>query len=356
MEKILSIIIPTYNMEKYLDKCLTSLIVEDKEQMKQLEVLVIIDGAKDRSSEIAHIYQNQHPETFVVIEKENGNYGSCINRGIKEATGRYVKILDADDSFDTISFSRFLDQIRNLPEDIDVIFSGYLVVNEQDGVISSYLRGFMPCGYLNWSNVAHSLIDEHHLAMHEVTYRLSLLRDMNYLQTEGISYTDQEWVFYPMTNAKSFYLIDAYVYKYLVGRAGQTMDLKVFQKGVGANIIIANRMLPYYKMCQNKNKNSEANYYLKNNLLWILNLIYSICLLSNKNGIELDQLIAMDLKIQKDFPELYVCVSNFKTTIVGHFNLLYVKKWHTVSNKYRLPYSILWLISYKNVIRKLKII
>lgn len=97
MENILSIIIPTYNMEKYLDKCLASLIIEDKELMRQLEVLVVIDGAKDRSSEIAHTYQNRFADTFRVIDKENGNYGSCINRGLKEATGRYVKVLDADD-------------------------------------------------------------------------------------------------------------------------------------------------------------------------------------------------------------------------------------------------------------------
>ena len=54
MNKILTIVIPTYNMEKYLDKCLTSLVIEDRELMKQLEILVVIDGSKDRSSEIAH--------------------------------------------------------------------------------------------------------------------------------------------------------------------------------------------------------------------------------------------------------------------------------------------------------------
>ena len=97
MEKLLTIIIPTYNMEKYLDKCLSSLIVDDKELMTQLEVLVVIDGAKDRSSEIAHTYQDKYPDTYVVIDKENGNYGSCINRGLKEASGKYVKVLDADD-------------------------------------------------------------------------------------------------------------------------------------------------------------------------------------------------------------------------------------------------------------------
>lgn len=81
MEKILTII------EKYLDKCLTSLIIDDKELMRQLEVLVINDGSKNRSSEIAHKYESNYPDTFRVIDKENGNYGSCINRGLQEATG-----------------------------------------------------------------------------------------------------------------------------------------------------------------------------------------------------------------------------------------------------------------------------
>lgn len=90
MNKILTIIIPTYNMEKYLRRCLDSLII-DEEGMKQLEVLVINDGSKDSSSQIAHEYQDKYPDTYRVIDKENGNYGSCINIGLKEAKGKYVK-------------------------------------------------------------------------------------------------------------------------------------------------------------------------------------------------------------------------------------------------------------------------
>lgn len=83
-------------MEKYLRRCLNSLII-DEEGMKQLEVLVINDGSKDSSSQIAHEYQNKYPDTYRVIDKENGNYGSCVNKGIVKATGKYFKILDADD-------------------------------------------------------------------------------------------------------------------------------------------------------------------------------------------------------------------------------------------------------------------
>lgn len=113
MNKILTIIIPTYNMEKYLRRCLDSLII-DEDGMKQLEVLVINDGSKDSSSQIAHEYQDKYQDTFRVIDKENGNYGSCVNRGLKEATGKYVKVLDADDWFDTANFTSFLDFIKKV--------------------------------------------------------------------------------------------------------------------------------------------------------------------------------------------------------------------------------------------------
>lgn len=82
--------------------------------MQRLEVLVVNDGSKDNSSAIAHEYQDKYPDTFRVIDKENGNYGSCVNRGLKEATGKYIKILDADDWFDNEQFSLFVEKLKNM--------------------------------------------------------------------------------------------------------------------------------------------------------------------------------------------------------------------------------------------------
>ena len=109
MDKVLSIIVPTYNMERYLDKCLSSLCVTDHNLLNTLEVLVINDGSKDASSKIGHRYHDEYPYVFRVIDKENGNYGSCINRGLKEATGKYIKVLDADDYFDSSVLGQYLD-------------------------------------------------------------------------------------------------------------------------------------------------------------------------------------------------------------------------------------------------------
>ena len=121
MQKLLSIVVPTYNMEKYLPRCLDSLLLSEDE-MSKMEVLVINDGSRDSSLQIAQEYENLYPQTFRVIDKENGNYVSCVNRGLQEASGKYIKILDADDSFSNEVFDDFISYLKQ--EDVDL--TGYL--------------------------------------------------------------------------------------------------------------------------------------------------------------------------------------------------------------------------------------
>ena len=231
--KILSIIIPTYNMEKYLQKCLDSLLVE-KNLLSLLEVLVINDGSKDRSSEIAHHYEEQFPGIFKVIDKENGNYGSCINRGLKEATGKYVKILDADDEFITDSFARLLKELSEI--DADVVISEVLAHDETGNRIHGSKRGLPPHQVVSFID-AITKYGLTGLFMHEITYRRELLIKMGYKQTEGISYTDNEWAYIPMKNVQTLYYHDEEVYSYLRGRPGQTMDPEVVKRTQTHNII-----------------------------------------------------------------------------------------------------------------------
>ena len=88
--KILTIVVPSFNMEALLRKGLQSLLIEKNPQ--RLEVIVVNDGSTDKSSEIAHTFQTEFPNVFKVIDKTNGNYGSCINAGLKSVCGKYVKI------------------------------------------------------------------------------------------------------------------------------------------------------------------------------------------------------------------------------------------------------------------------
>ena len=119
MDKVLSIIVPTYNMEACLEKNLKSLILEYGEE--RLEVIVVNDGSTDKSSEIAHTFQTEFPNVFKVIDKTNGNYGSCINAGLKSVCGKYVKIMDADDNYFTHNLKSFIDYLES--QDADLVFN-----------------------------------------------------------------------------------------------------------------------------------------------------------------------------------------------------------------------------------------
>ena len=87
MEKTLTIIVPSYNSEAFLKKCLESFLVAE-DIRGGLEVIIVNDGSMDGTQEVAEGYCNKYPDTFRVIRKENGGHGSAINTGAAAAAGK----------------------------------------------------------------------------------------------------------------------------------------------------------------------------------------------------------------------------------------------------------------------------
>lgn len=297
MNKILTIVIPTFNMESYLDRCLTSLIVDDKELMGILEVLVINDGSKDRSSSIGHVYEEKHPHTFRVVDKENGNYGSCVNRGIQEARGKYIKILDADDCFDTVSLKKFLCTLKEL--DVDLI-----VTDGRDCFEKTHKT-------INWrvgckSNTVLPIANLPSIWMHTITYRTDILHKINYHQTEGISYTDEEWAFWPMVAVRTFYYLPLHVYCYTLEREGQTVGSSSWLNKYFQEIQISRPMIEYVS---NLRGDEPAYGYLCDKLFTRMRHFYyrvvaqyGIC--NSKDIVELDVLL------KEKLPRIYKNLSD----------------------------------------------
>lgn len=343
MEKILTIIIPTYNMEKYLDKCLTSLIIEDKELMKQLEVLVVIDGAKDRSSEIAHTYQDLYPETFVVIDKENGNYGSCINRGLKEAKGIYVKILDADDSFVSESLSEILLVLSKA--DVDLLITDHVAVDECGRTILKQSYNLPKMTSFGIGRLSKRMRE--YICMHDIIYKIKNLRGISYSQTEGISYTDQEWLFLPMTTVHTIVYYPIVLYRYLLGREGQTMNLSSILKMMNHNIIGFKTMLSEYNNMDLADKGSLT--YIKDRLLLRAHIIYQLYL-SNKQ-LSLGELIDFDNYIKDNNLSIYKELSNYP--ISHRVSYSYIKHWRKDKTRY-LPTFVKLLFVLDNKLSALR--
>lgn len=221
MEKILTIVVPTYNMEDYLDACLSSMIMDDLLLMNALEVIVVNDGSKDRSLEIAMSYKERYPNTYVVIDKENGNYGSCVNRGLKEANGKYFRIVDADDWLDTDVLKRFIVKLREC--DCDLVFTNYALVRGSQIEYSKRSHRILSDVVYNLDNIVYQKYDLH-MQMHGMTYKTKVLIDCGLSLSEGVSYTDTEYCFFPIPFTNTLVFYNLCLYKYRAEREGQTMS------------------------------------------------------------------------------------------------------------------------------------
>lgn len=236
MIKILSIVIPTYNMAELLPRCLDSLVSPNLED--SLEVLVVNDGSKDNSLEIAKEYESRYPNIIHAIDKPNGNYGSAINKGIELATGKYFRICDSDDFYNNKELCFLIRKLNDCNEDL--VLTDY-VVDRKGYSIRMEIKGIMSENKMLLRDLDISKIKNY--AMHSLTIKTSLLKDNKIELQAGISYTDIEYCYYPLKYAKDILYIDKSVYRYQVGREGQTVSLESQLRCMSHMVKIINRML-----------------------------------------------------------------------------------------------------------------
>lgn len=340
MEKQISIIVPTYNMEKYLNKCLDSLLIPE---LDEVEVLVINDGSTDRSSEIAHEYEKRYPESFRVIDKKNGNYGSCINTALPLVSGRYVKVLDADDHFETQAFSQFVKFLRTCNE--DVVVSGMVIIDEnnnekEDHLWGNSLRAEQSYQFSDVKDIIFGMV------MHGISYKASLFNTFNYKQTEGRSFTDNEWVIKPITHAHSFRFSKVpKLYRYLVGRSGQTGDAERLIKLMPDHLKMLENIREYYLNFEGEECRKEYIYKM------ILNhhrIIYGKALKIKKTNPKILLMIKeYDLELKFSNPKMFEAIGEFN--LLASLKYKYIKKFRdsNYNSNFKIP-SVIFLM--KNII------
>ena len=320
-------------MEEYLHKCLASLLI-DEHLLALVEVLIINDGSEDRSSEIALSFVKKYPGVFKLIEKENGNYGSCVNRGLKEATGKYVKLLDADDEFVTDAFARLLIDLKTLK--VDLVLSD-VCSHDKDGNQIRVSNFPIPNNKILSFDDAFCPELMSGLFMHNITYLTDLVIGMNYRQTEGIFYTDNEWAFIPMLNVKTLYYHNEIVYSYLRGRPGQTMDPAVRSKNWIHNVIGILTMVK--GIIDVKFDTFQKECFMFGKLLERIHLVYGGFLfdLKNKSDFVKDKraLVDLDSYIIENQPVLSRKMEDLSYgTLMKH----YIRKWR--NSHYEKSFSL----------------
>ena len=106
--KLLTITVPCYNSEKYMRKCIDSLLPGGED----VEILIVDDGSTDKTAEIADEYAEKYPTIVKAIHKENGGHGSGVNTGIEKASGLFFKVVDSDDWVLDTAFQTVLETLR----------------------------------------------------------------------------------------------------------------------------------------------------------------------------------------------------------------------------------------------------
>jgi glycosyltransferase involved in cell wall biosynthesis len=207
-----------------MTRCLESLLVDADD----VEILIIDDGSTDRTGAIADCYAKCFPGLVRAVHQDNGGHGAAINTGAREATGRYIKIVDSDDWLDRSAYLAVLAALRRftaLDEAVDVVVNNFIYekVGKRHKTAVRY-RGVLPTGLVfSWDDVGR-FGPMQYILMHSLIYRTTVLRDSGLRLPEHTFYVDNLYAYVPLTRVRHLYYLDVDLYRYYIGRADQSVN------------------------------------------------------------------------------------------------------------------------------------
>ena len=220
--KLLTVAVPCYNSQDYMEKCLTSLLAGGE----RVEVLIVDDGSTDKTAEIADAWEARYPLVFKAIHQENGGHGEGINQGIRHATGLYFKIVDSDDWLSE-DLPRFLDCLEACEKQggADLVVTNYIYDHmdpKQDRVIN--FSNALPEGRIfGWEETRPFRTDQV-MMIHTCTFRTAHLRARGLEMPKHLFYEDNLFVYGNLPGADRMYYFNSDLYHYFIGREGQSVQ------------------------------------------------------------------------------------------------------------------------------------
>lgn len=239
MDKVLSIVIPSYNVERFLRQTLDSFQTESI--LPEIEVLIIDDGSSDNTAAIGKEYETKHPDSFRVISKENGGHGSTINRGIEECQGRYFKVVDGDDWVNTPDLIKLVENLRECHA--DYVVTNYCEVDDRTGKENPVeLTGLKELPYYSETEGKtgeipfSEIVGKAQIPMHALVIRSEILKREHIRLDEHRFYVDVEYILYPVPFVKTVVYYDLCVYMYRLAQTTQSVSMQGYQKHIQDHI------------------------------------------------------------------------------------------------------------------------
>lgn len=274
MDKLITFAIPSYNSGAFMHNCLDSILACGSED---IEIIIVNDGSKDNTGEVADGYCEKYPHIVRVIHQENGGHGEGVNQGMMNARGKYYKVVDSDDRLDTDELCRVLCKIREneaAGTDIDMYVCNYVYVRVDTGERRpmSYSYAFPSETVCTWDDTK-PFGPSKYLMMHSVIYRTQLLRDTGMVLPKHTFYVDNLYMYKPFPYVKSIYYIDSDLYLYYVGSEEQSVNETNLLKRIDQQILVTKLVIDSHDL----NKIKEQSRRLYRHMLHELSLLISIC-------------------------------------------------------------------------------
>lgn len=237
MNPKVSVVVPVYNLEFYIDRCLRSL---ENQTLQDIEVLVVNDGGTDDSQLIIDEYVARRPDIFKSHIKENGGHGAACNYGIDRATGEYIAIVDGDDFLDADSLAFMYEKARVTGADLLIGNLLYCYTGSTAPFKPLPFEGERELGreerdllYKNWATPCGRL------------YHRSIFADPDVRLLAGVIFADANFVPKSYLVAKKIYYVDKELYNYDITRPTQSM--KQTDKRILNIVPVLEDMLAFYR-------------------------------------------------------------------------------------------------------------
>lgn len=280
--KILSVTVPCYNSEAYMENCIHSLLTGGTE----VEIIIVDDGSTDRTPQIADKYKEDYPDVVKVIHQENGGHGEAVNTGLRHATGLFFKVVDSDDWVSISALKEMMKTLTDLAGEqqlVDMLISNF--VYEKEGSrhkkAMRYRSAFPQNKVFTWDTVKF-LRKGQYILMHSVIYRTKLLRECHLQLSEHTFYVDNIFVYHPLPHVKTMFYLDVDLYRYYIGRENQSVSEQVMIRRIDQQLKVNYHMIDDYNISSSQVVNNIKLRHYMRNYLEIIMVVSSIMLIRSK--------------------------------------------------------------------------
>ena len=296
MEKVLSISVACYNLGEMILDNLKSFCESDV--ANDIELIVTDDGSKDNSVEIVEEYAKKFPNIIKLVKKSNEGPGSTVNSGIKNATGKYFRMVDGDDWVDSQNLVEFVELLKK--SSADIIVSDFCIYDNKKGEVISVEKS-------NLEPNKEMEIDDTYLnlpiQMHAMTFKTEIFQKNNIL-LDNCFYTDVEYLLYPIPFCKTIVYFNKPIYMYRVAQAGQSVNPNSMKKNIKQHELVFQNLLNMHNNKKNNLRIGQKNY-ICNRLAIMADVQLGTYLLfdaSKENKIRIKQFIT---NLKENYRDIY---------------------------------------------------